>query len=250
MALAAEGAAVAVAARRVDRLEELATVDPGRRRHGAGPGDRPDRPGAGAGGGRADGQRARPAGHAGQQRRRHAARPDRRRAGRGVGPDGRAQPAGPALRHARRAAAPAAGGRGLPAPGRRRGQHQLDGRPVRPAGHRGLQRHQVRRERVHRVAAPGGAQAARAGQRRRAGSGHHRAQLARAARGLGAGQPRASPGIERLQAPDIADAVSWIVTRDRRWPSRRSWSGRPNRTSSRFTRRTAWRSSAPAVIGP
>ena len=52
---------------------------------------------------RADGVRARPARHRDQQRRRDAARADRRRAGRGVGPDGRAQRPGPALRRPRRA---------------------------------------------------------------------------------------------------------------------------------------------------
>ena len=100
-ALAAQGATVAVAARRKDRLDALAAEIGGlaieadvtdreqarrrRRAHRAG---------------------ARPARHRDQQRRRDAARPDRRRAGRGVGPDGRAQPPGPAVRRPRGAPAP------------------------------------------------------------------------------------------------------------------------------------------------
>ena len=131
--LAAQGAAVAIAARRVDRLESLAA---GIRERGGTAlvleSDVTDEEQASERG-RAHRRRAGSPRHARQQRRRDAARPGRGRAAVGVAADGRAERAGPALLRARRGPAPAAGGRGRPAPRRRHGQHQLGRRPRRRA---------------------------------------------------------------------------------------------------------------------
>ena len=105
-ALADAGAAVAIAARRKDRLEALAE------RIGAKGGeakalvleaDVTDET-TGERCGRSHRGRARASRHPDQQRRGDAARPDRRRAGRGVAADDRAQPARPPVLHARRTA--------------------------------------------------------------------------------------------------------------------------------------------------
>ena len=107
------GAAVALVARRTDRLDELARLDPQQRRAARWP-SRPTSPTAS----RRPAQSRTTVDELGrldtrdQQRRRDAARPDRRRADRGVGADGRPQRLGPAVRRARRAAAPARRGRG------------------------------------------------------------------------------------------------------------------------------------------
>ena len=102
VALAEEGAKVALVARRRDRLEALAERLGGAD-NGAGGRGGHHRSGAGRARRRHHGGGAGPPGHAGQQRRRHAPGPDRRRAARGVAADGQPQPAGPALLHPRRA---------------------------------------------------------------------------------------------------------------------------------------------------
>ena len=75
LALAEHGAAVAIAARRIDRLDAVAGRIRDARRHRAGDRGRPHRPAPGAGRGRADRVRARPARHPDQQRGHDAARP-------------------------------------------------------------------------------------------------------------------------------------------------------------------------------
>ena len=122
---------------------------------------------------------------------------------------------GTAVRHTRRAPAPRARRRGLSAPGGRPGLHQLDGRTRRAPWGQRLQPDQVRHRRICRVAAPGADQAARAGQRGRAGDGRHRARLASTRGGPTAAQSQVG-SIEAMRPEDIADAISYIVTRDRR----------------------------------
>ena len=119
LALAQQGASVALVARRRERLESVAgqcrwsggqatviesdvTV--------AGAGDRRRRAGGGS---------SSAAGHRRQRRRNDAARSRPRRAHAGVGPDSRCRRAGAAVRHARSAAASAEGSRPAAAAGRR-----------------------------------------------------------------------------------------------------------------------------------
>ena len=154
-ALAAEGAKVAVSARRLERLERLAEEIGGERPHRAGDRVRHHRPGAGDRRRRAHRRRARPPRHRRQQRRPDAAGPDRGRADGGVGPDDRPQPQGPDQHHPRRPPPPARRRRGLAARLRRRGQHQLRRRPHRPLRLRRLQPDQVRGRRLQRVLPPG-----------------------------------------------------------------------------------------------
>ena len=67
-----------------------------------------------------------------------------------------------------------------------------------------------------RVAPPGDDHAPGARQRGRARHGRHRARLAPARRGAAAPRRARSGSIEALRPEDIADAVAYIVTRDRR----------------------------------
>ena len=85
--------------------------------------------------------------------------------------------------------------------GRARGVYQLD---------------QARRRRLQRVAAPGGHQAPRARLARRAG----RRRAPSSPSHIRDGDPRARSceqfgDMERLQSDDIADAIVYVVTRDR-----------------------------------
>ena len=154
-ALAAQGAKVAVAARRLERLERLAAEIGGQRPHRAGDRVRHHRSGAGDRRRRPHRRRAGPPRHRRQQRRPDAARPDRGRAHGGVGPDDRPQPQGPDQHHPRRPPPPARRRRGLRAGLRRRGQHQLRRRPRRPRRLRRLQPDQARGRRLQRVLPPG-----------------------------------------------------------------------------------------------
>ena len=106
------GAAVALAARRAERIEELARADRRRGRPRDRGADRRRRGGAGARVRAARPRRAGPARRARQQRRRDAARPDRGRAHRGVAADDPRQRLRRPLLHARRAAADARAGLG------------------------------------------------------------------------------------------------------------------------------------------
>ena len=155
---------------------------------------------------------ARPARHRDQQRRRDAARPDRRRPGRGVGSDDRAQPPGAALRRPRRAPAPAARRRARAAPGRGPRQRQLGRGPTRRSRRRHLPAHQARRRDLQRGVAPGGHGSPRPLVADRAGRDRERARHPRPR-----GGPQPAPGRRRqiLAAEDIADAILYIVTRPR-----------------------------------
>ena len=142
-ALAAQGAAVALAARRGDRLEALAA---GIRDHGGAAlvleCDITDERQAVGAVERTVAELG-PPGHTHQQRRGDAARPGDRRAPAGVAADGAAQRARPALLRACRIAPSAARRRGRPAPGRRHGEHQLGGGPGGPQRQRCLLADQV-----------------------------------------------------------------------------------------------------------
>ena len=107
---------------------------------------------------------------------------------------------------------PAARGRGRPAPRRRHGEHQLGGGPGRPQRQQRATPDQARRRRVQRVPAPGGDQAPRA--RLLVEPGATATELA------SHNQPRCSRSISsqfgpRMEAEDIADAITYIVTRPR-----------------------------------
>ena len=73
-----------------------------------------------------------------------------------VAADGRPERDGPALHRPRGPAAPAHGRRRRPTPGRRHGERQFRGRARGTQRPRRLQPHQARHRRVQRVAAPGG----------------------------------------------------------------------------------------------
>ena len=173
----ARGAAVAIGARRKERLDALAEEIEQRRRHAR--------------------SRSRPTSPTRTQVRDLVA-PHGRRASGGWTPSsttpasccsGRssdapveewdrmidAQPQGAAVRRPRRAAAPARCRRGRSAPRRRPREHQLRRGPRRAQGLRRLQPHQARRRRVQRVAAPGGDRPPRARLARRARRRRHRA---------------------------------------------------------------------------
>ncbi len=186
-ALAAQGAKVALAARRKDRLDALAAEIGGL----AIEADVTDREQAIAAV-EPHGLRARPARHGDQQRGRDAARADRRRPSRGVGADDRAQPQRAALRRARGAAAPSEHGAAGSAAGRRPGEHQLGRGPPSRRGRRRLPPDQARRRRLQRVAAPGGHRALRALLAGRAGRHRIRAHAPSAP-----GDPRAAARRDR-----------------------------------------------------
>ena len=203
-ALAGDGFHVVCAARRKDRIEELAEEIGGTRgrvrRHGR-------RVRAGSPGlvDAAVGER----GRAGEQRRR-SGRPGHRRGGRrrGLGADVRPQRA----RHGPRdpgAAARAAGGRWRP--GR---QHRLDGGPDRLRGRRRLHRGQARGEGAHPDAAARARRRAPAVHRDRARHGQDRgvhAEPVRAATGS-ATTRSTRESQEPLVAEDIAEMVRWVAS--------------------------------------
>ena len=216
LALAAEGAAVAVVARRGERLRSLAAE-------------------IGRGGGTAHTieaditDPAQPAAvvaeavdrlgrsrHRGQQRGGHAPGADRRRAGGRVGPDVRSERDGAHARRARGAPAPARGGGAGPAQRRRLPRKRLLRRRFprlrRAAAHpvnqarRGTAFQPSLRQEVADRHVPGDR---RAGRRRPSSS----ATLA--TRSAQHAQQRFA-GVERLEAEDIADAIAYVVTRRRR----------------------------------
>ena len=122
---------------------------------------------------------------------------------------------GAAVHVARRAAASAAGRDVRTA---QRGRPRVDqqrGGPGRPQRQRRLQPDQARGRRVRRGAAPGGHRPPRPGVAGRARRDRDRADQPQPAR-----DPRAAgrrfDGLERMQAEDIADAIGYIVTRPRR----------------------------------
>ena len=124
-ALAAEGAAVALLARRADRLDRTESRDRIRRRHSAGRGRRRHRRRAGVGGRAARRRRVGTARHRGEQRRADAVRARGRGVAAGLGRHGRGQRARRPVRHPRCAPAPDRRGRRLAARRRRSGHHQF-----------------------------------------------------------------------------------------------------------------------------
>jgi hypothetical protein len=142
--------------------------------------------------------------HRGQQRGADAPRARRRRARGGVGSHAGDQRAGRAARDAGGDPPPGPRRRGGAPACRRRRERQLDRGPDREAGVRRVQPHQVRRERLLRVAAARAPPAARARQRRRARDRRHRAELAHHGPRFGH-TPRLAappdPGFLHLPAP-------------------------------------------------
>ena len=101
-----------------------------------------------------------------------------------------------------------------PAGGRHR-QRELGGRSVRPPGQRGLQRHQVRGGGLLRVPPTGGDPPPRAGQPHRAR--RHAAPSWPATTGPRSSRPWRPPSAttELMQAEDIAESIVFTVTRPR-----------------------------------
>ena len=122
------------------------------------------------------------------------------------------QRARPAVLRACGTAPSAARRRRRAAAGLRHGEHQLGGGPGGAERQRCLLADQARRRRVQRVPAPGGGQPVRtrlAGRARRDRDGAGLPQPARGAR------EHTEPVRQRMEAGDIADAVTQIVTRPR-----------------------------------
>ena len=156
-----------------------------------------------------------PPGHARQQRRRDAPRPGGRGAGRGMATDGGRQPARAPLLLARRASPPAGrGGQRAPRRGRP-GQRQLHGGSRRSRRQRRLQRHQARRRGVQRGAAPGGDRLARPGFRSSSRASVETELASHNRPAIREQIKHRFADIERLRAADIADAITYIVTRPR-----------------------------------
>ena len=160
--LARAGAAVSLAARRGDRIDELAKRIEAGRRPRARDRDRRHRRGAGQRVRHSHEGGARAPRHPRQQRGRDAARARDRRRHQRVAPDDRGEPARPPVLHARRAAHH---GRAGQRPHRERVVGRGALRELRVGG---LQPHQVRRQRLLGGAAPGGCAGQREGDRDRA----------------------------------------------------------------------------------
>ena len=164
----------------------------------------------GRGGRRAGRRRARPPRHPGQQRRRDAPRSGCGRTRGGVGADGPGERPRAALLREGRAPPPDPGRRDRSSSGGRPGEHLLRRRTPGPPRQRCLQRHQARRRRLQRVAAPGGHPSARAGLAHRARRGGDRAGRAQPSRG-----PR---------RPCASGSRTWSGSRPRTSPTRSSTS--------------------------
>ena len=199
--LAADGWQVVAAARRLDRLGELAAAVA---RH----------PPAGA-------RRHRPALGRAARRRRARVRPARRQRRRRVRPEP-VDEADPEVwaqtyevnvaRHAaHRAGAAAGAGRRRRRPGR---ADRLDGRALGVRGRRGVHGRQARRRRAARDAAPGARRTGRCGSARsRPAWCRPRSSRWCASPATRSGPRRSTPGVDALVAEDVADCIGWVASR-------------------------------------
>ncbi len=214
-ALAAEGAAVALLARRADRLDELkAEIEAAGGTALATSADVTDADQVAAAVAATVGELGRLdtlVNNAGLLRMGDAAAG----AAGGVGRPRRRERAWRPVRHARRTPAPHRGGGGLAARRRRCRHGQFNRGPSGKAGHRRVLADQVRGQRIQRRDPAGTDRQAGPRRDRRAGHRPNRDHRIPSRAGAASAGERTA-GMVKLQPEDIADAVLYMVTRDRR----------------------------------